>query len=157
MVEEIAQIGRDPDLRATVIAQHEQNRKAEIAEAVTSRRKLDRQLQQLGTSINEAAAKGEAAQLADLQRQQTETSAALAELHARIATLSDQQLSEEELHRAVESFSPVWESLTTQERQRVLRLLIQHVTYTGDTGEIAVTFRATGIKTMETEVATCAQ
>ncbi len=153
VIEEIAQIGRDPDLRTAVITQHEQNRKAEITEAIAVRRKLERQLRQMNQSLSDAATDGDEARLSDLQRQQAEATASLAEIHARIAILTEQQLSDEDLHKAVEAFSPTWDSLTIQERQRILGLLIQNVTYSGDTGEIAVTFRPNGIKTLETEAA----
>jgi site-specific DNA recombinase len=151
VVGEIARIGEDADLRAEVIAAHEADRKAQMAEAAADKRKLERQLQQIGTAIREAIAKGEPAQLVELQRQQAEASAALAELAARIATLAEQALSEAELHHAVAGFFPAWESLTGQERQRLLRLLVQLVTYTGESDEIAVTFLPTGIKSLEAE------
>ncbi len=154
VVNEVAQIGKDAELRLEVVTQHEENRRTELAEAVASQRKLDRQLQQLAASAREAEAKGNANRLADLERQRAEAVATLAQLHARVALLTEQQLSEAELYKAVESFSPAWESLTLPERQRVLRLLIRRVTYCGATGEIAVTFQASGIKTLDKAAAT---
>lgn len=151
VVEEIARIGQDADLRAEVIAAHEANRKEELGRSASDKRKLERQIQQIGAAIREAIAAGEPAKLVELQRQQAEASAAIAQLHDRVTALSAHELTATELDHAVEKFLPAWESLTGPERQRLLQLLVQRVTFHGETGEIAVTFHTTGIKTLEKE------
>ena len=75
----------------------------------------------------------------------------MAELNARHAALKEDALSVDDLHAAIGAFFPAWESLTLQERIRLLRLLVQQVTYDGEQGEIAVTFWPSGIKALKTE------
>lgn len=151
VVEEISLIGKDPDLRGEVIAQHEKHRKEDLTSLVADRRKLERQLQQFGKATSGAIANGNTTLLADLQRQQAEATAALAELSARISTLTDQFITESQMHHAIASFFPAWESLTGPERLRLLKLLIQRVTYNGESGEIAVSFQPNGIKALKEE------
>jgi site-specific DNA recombinase len=151
VVEEIARIGQDADLRQQVIDQHEANRQSEMAEADKARRKLERQLEAISQEQRKASAEGNITLLADCQRQQREIESKLAELNARLTALQEDALSADDLHAAIGAFFPAWESLTLQERIRLLRLLVQQVTYDGEQGEIAITFRPSGIKTLETE------
>lgn len=52
---------------------------------------------------------------------------------------------------ALREFEPVWESLNTREKCRVLQLLIERVEYEGAAGTIAVTFRTNGIKAFQND------
>ena len=47
----------------------------------------------------------------------------------------------------------IWDVLLTPERERVVRLLIDRVGYAGVSGELKITFSATGAKLLATEVA----
>jgi len=58
-----------------------------------------------------------------------------------------------DLARALERFDPVWDALNPQERVRIVRLLVERVSYDGESGTVAVTFRPTGIKTLAEEEA----
>lgn len=74
------------------------------------------------------------------------------QLQGRVTELQQQDLSGERIHDSLARFSPIWESLTVRERERLLKLLIQRVTYTGESEELSVTFRPNGIKSIEMEV-----
>ena len=54
----------------------------------------------------------------------------------------------EDLHRALSDFEQVWGELFPREQARVLRLLIEKVTYTGETGEVEISFRRNGLRTL---------
>lgn len=151
VIEEIARIGDDAGLCQQVIAEHEKNRLQGLSEATADHRKLQQQLDAIGKKLRKASAKGDVATLAECQRQQAEVGQHLAELDARLEVLRGSNLSPDELHAAVKAFLPAWESLTLQERIRLLKLLIQKVTYDGTQGELAITFRPNGIKAIETE------
>ena len=58
-----------------------------------------------------------------------------------------------ELRRVLTLFDPLWDVLHTQEQQRILGLLVDRVAYDGAAGTAAVTFKATGIRTLAGEVA----
>jgi site-specific DNA recombinase len=48
-------------------------------------------------------------------------------------------------------FDPVWDSLSTAERARVVQLLVEQVTYDGRDGTLSITFRPNGIKALVEE------
>jgi site-specific DNA recombinase len=45
-------------------------------------------------------------------------------------------------------FDPLWETMRSAERERVIQLLLERVAYNGKEGTVAITFRASGIKTL---------
>jgi site-specific DNA recombinase len=153
VIEEIARIGADKQLCSEIVCEHERNRRQECKEAVATKRKLERQQEALTESLRRVSGKGDATQLADLQRQRMQIESDITKLDSTITALSDKSLTEDELLKAIHSFHPAWESLTLHERIRLLRLLIHQVTYDGENGEIAVTFHPNGIKSIETEEA----
>jgi site-specific DNA recombinase len=153
VVEEVARIGRDPGLQEEVIRQHAAARRRELAEIVAERRKLEQQIKRLRDEVREAAAKGDAERLVECQRQADAVERALADNRARGEVLAAEDVSEEVLRSALERFTPVWESLTLPERERMLQLLVERVTYDGASGEIAIAFRPAGIRALEMEAA----
>jgi hypothetical protein len=56
-----------------------------------------------------------------------------------------------DLRDALASFTPVWEHLFPRERERVLRLLIETITYDPDTEQADIHLRACGISTLAQE------
>jgi site-specific DNA recombinase len=73
------------------------------------------------------------------------------EARAELATLDGRVIDPEDLRRAIESFDPVWGELFPAERARILRLLIERVTYDGRTREVAVEFRPGGVRALAGE------
>ena len=59
--------------------------------------------------------------------------------------------SPSDLRAALTSFMPVWDALFPAERSRVLNLLIESVTYNAVAGELAITYRPGGIRTLADE------
>ena len=49
---------------------------------------------------------------------------------------------------ALAEFDRVWESLTLRERERLVRLLVERVTYDGAKGTVTIAFRTVGIQTL---------
>jgi site-specific DNA recombinase len=78
--------------------------------------------------------------------------ARLAEVRAERQALD--HATEPKLRAALSAFTPVWEHLFPAERERVLRLLIEQITYDPDTGEADIDLRPAGITTLAKEAAT---
>ena len=57
----------------------------------------------------------------------------------------------ESVATALAEFDGVWEALVPREQARVLELLIEGVEHDGESGDVAITFRPTGIKTLAAE------
>jgi len=68
-----------------------------------------------------------------------------------MAALERNEVDEGDLAAALSQFAPAWESLAPREQARVVQLLVERVAYDGRDGQIAVTFRPTGIKTLAGE------
>jgi site-specific DNA recombinase len=60
-------------------------------------------------------------------------------------------VTEASLRGALASFTPVWEHLFPNERERILRLLIQQITYDPDTGEADIDLQPAGITVLARE------
>ena len=52
----------------------------------------------------------------------------------------------EVVRKALVSFDPLWDQLTTAEQERFIRTLVQEVRYDGQTQMVTVGFRSEGIK-----------
>jgi hypothetical protein len=63
-------------------------------------------------------------------------------LEAQTAAMRDRVLDEDELAGALEAFEPMWEALTTAERERLVHLLVREVEYDARSETISVTFHA---------------
>jgi site-specific DNA recombinase len=74
--------------------------------------------------------------------------------HARIARST---VSLAQVQRAMELFDPIWDVLLDRERYRILHLLLEHIVYDGEKGEIELQFHALGITRLATEAAMVGQ
>ena len=87
----------------------------------------------------------------------------LAELHALGPALQEkadaartelvllENIEEADLRAAPESFTPVWDQLFPAEQARIMQLLVEAVTYDAKTGDVAITFRAGGVRVLASE------
>jgi site-specific DNA recombinase len=70
----------------------------------------------------------------------------IAEIGTELAAMEQSSVDPEEVRTALEQFDGVWESLTTREQERLIRLLVARVTYDGRTGKAGVVFKSPGAK-----------
>ena len=161
VVEHVRAIGRDPDLVAATIeaakAQFEERKPDLEAEA----RGLDQERGRLSTerrNLVDAVAAGEGAEapallerLGEVEQALQEATERAEEARAELTALEAQVLDEADLRAALGSFDPVWSELFPRERARVLHLLIEQVEYDAAAGEVAITFRPGGVRTLAGE------
>jgi site-specific DNA recombinase len=159
VVEQIRAVGRDPSvLTATVAAARAQlaARGPEIdrerQRLKDEKRRLDEESERLAAAIAEG---GDAKALCTrLDR----TAAALEEIASKAEALLVEKrglksavIDEAELTVAVAAFAPVWEHLLRDERQRLLRLLIEEVRYDAAAGEATIQFDPEGFRLLARE------
>ena len=91
--------------------------------------------------------------LAELQEQ-------IGRLESRIAQVKDQavkirrdRIDEADAATTLAEFDTPWETLTPNERARVVRLLIERVEYDAAKGKARITFSPTGIRTLTDKLA----
>ena len=156
VIDQIREIGTDAELQSQVVTQMNAGDNKQIEELQTNRRQLERQLLRDHAEINK---------LAIVNDPSGATSARIADLHVRI-TKSEAELirivsSLEELEREVTkhgdiaetllNFDPIWESLTSRERCRLIRLLISRVEFKAKDTSISVSFYPGAIRSLPTE------
>lgn len=62
-------------------------------------------------------------------------------------------INESDVAAAMADFEAVWDCLATREQSRVIELLVENVNYDGEGGNISITSRPCGIKTLAGELA----
>ncbi|TWU04170.1 hypothetical protein CA54_60520 [Symmachiella macrocystis] len=105
--------------------------------------------------MERAVAAEETARLADAQEREAIAERRQSEIRSELADLRNRIINEADVQTALAEFDPVWDELSSQEKSKLLKLLIERVDYDGQAGTISVTFHATGIKTLATEVVQC--
>ena len=158
VVDQIRAVGRDPTLVAETLRHAQRQQKECLERLEAERRVLDRELARLNDGVRlvlGAAARDEAARgrLADLQDRIRKGEQRALEIRQEMVALEREQVNEADMATALSQFDPVWESLAPREQARVVQLLVERVAYDGRDGQISVTFRPTGIKTLVAELA----
>jgi site-specific DNA recombinase len=154
VVEQIKRIGSDPALCdetfRQVQAQVAATRRGLKAEAKRIERELISTRAEVGrltgtvTMASGPAADALMAKLAESQERVVVLERRQCEIAEGQATLDDQDVDPAAVGRALAQFADVWDVLLTQERERVVRLLIERIDYAGQEREMKLTFSATG-------------
>jgi site-specific DNA recombinase len=160
VLQQIRLVGKDPAVVAETFAQAEAQANARVGELEFERTALERDLAcwngdvhhlvgQVGASEQNPAG---LARLADLQDRIRGAERRLTEVKEEIAAYHRERLTEDDVEKALATFEPVWEALTPREQARLVQLLVERVDYDGSRNKVAITFRATGIKTLAAEL-----
>jgi site-specific DNA recombinase len=161
VVEQIACIGRDPALCQEIFAQAGVHARTRRAELERERRGLERDLgrwsadvgalvEEVGRTNGDSSA---AARLADLQERLCTAERRAKEIDEETLGLSREQITPDEVERALSAFHPVWEALAPREQARIVQLLVERVDYDGRNDRVSITFHPSGIKTLADEIA----
>jgi len=76
---------------------------------------------------------------------------ALTAAHRELEALLGQRIDAADLRAALAAFDPVWDHLTSHERARVVRLLIERIDYDGGSGSLKIRFAPAGVRTLAAE------
>jgi len=162
VVDQIRRLGATPELQAEtfrrVLAEVAAKRRGFKAEA----KRLTKQIAEAESTVGKlvrtlADAEGEArsavnAELEKAQEHVRSMEARLAEVRAEEAALAAQDIDEADVARALQEFDAIWEVLLTPERERVLQLLIEKVTYNRETEQLRIDLSPAGIATLKREL-----
>ncbi len=161
VVDQVRRIGADQELQQATFEQA-------VAQVRAQRRGLKAEGKRLGRDLVAAqadvqrlvgavsrvtgpAADAIAAELAKVQERVATLTARQREVAVDVALLAAQDVDRDAVARALAEFDPLWDVLLTPERERVLRLLISRIEYSG--GEITVNWRIQGFGQLAAEVA----
>jgi len=160
VVDHIRGLGTDEEIVAETIRQVREKSEKRMAELERERRTLERKLRRLHTKLRELATQAVAPgsdasltadRLADLQDQIRSIEQRMTSIREEVLSLEREAVDESDLVKALSIFDPVWESLNSRERHRVMHLLIDRIAYDGRDGSVTVSFRSLGIKALCSE------
>jgi site-specific DNA recombinase len=161
VLEQIRAIGKDAAVVAETFAQANIHAQEHIAELELERKALERDLAAWNTDVRKLAEQMGAkdqnptalARLADLQDRLRTAERRLTEVREEIVLYQSQQLTEHDVETALAAFDSVWAALTPREQTRIVQLLVERIDFDGGKGKVAITFHATGIRTLAAEIA----
>ncbi len=160
VVDHIRGLGSDGEIVAETIRQVREKSEKRMIELERERRSLERKLRRLHAKLRELAlmpaAPGSdvsltADRLADLQDQIRSIEQRMTAIREEVLSLERETVDESDLVKALSIFDPVWESLNSRERHRVMHLLIDRIAYDGRDGSVTVSFRSLGLKALCSE------
>jgi site-specific DNA recombinase len=157
VVDHIRHLATDPEIvTATLEAARREmgSRKpglvAEARRLEADRQRLDHERRGLLAAIPDAgSAVGTlTARLGEIDDLDARAQERLAEVRGELVALGAQGINEADLRAALAAFDPLWDTLVTRERVRLLRLLIEEIAYDAASGEVAITFRPGGLQAL---------
>jgi site-specific DNA recombinase len=156
VLDQIQQLGRDPQLLRQVLAQVRHQDDARLAELASERDALERDLLRGQGEVRRLLAEvgagqtggGVVSRLAQLQERVGHVEQRIARLRAQTEAVQQERLDEAEASRALAGLDPAWDGMTPQEQARVVGLLVSRVDYDGAQGKVAITFHPLGLKTL---------
>ena len=93
-------------------------------------------------------AKSATDRLAELHERAESQERRLAELRREIAGTGGNGVDANDLDQTLRNFDPLWEQMTTWEREKFIRALVEEVRYDGTTGTVTVGFRSPGVRSL---------
>lgn len=157
VVEEVRAIGRAPELieeSLRTVGREAERMKPELQGRLGALEAERERLEGETRNLVDAVAKGGEGsrplfeRLGELHLERGRVEALAHELRSELVAIGRRVIVPEDLHRAIESFDPVWGELFPEERARIFRLLVERVIYDARTGETAVEFRPGGVRAL---------
>jgi site-specific DNA recombinase len=161
VVSRLRSVGRDPALRAEIVAQARRQAVERVSELEVERRVLEKDLARWHGEVRQLTGQlhvGEdngplIARLADVQEKVGQAEDRARQFREQLQVAQRQRINEAEAARALALFDPVWLVLAPREQARVVQLLVERVDYDAARGKVALTFRPAGIKALTEELA----
>jgi site-specific DNA recombinase len=152
VLDSIRRLGRDPGLAAAVVQHATGQAEARRKELEREHAAATRAVQQLQRDLAKTAADSKfapvdrAERLLQVQKELETVEGRLVNIAAELAALDGQAVDPVDVWSVLEQFDPVWDSLTTRDQERLIRLLVGKVTFDGRTGKAGITFNGAGAK-----------
>jgi site-specific DNA recombinase len=156
-------MGRDPGLVRDTIEAVLASRADDGPALRTEDLRLEHQLaalrgeaRQLVANLGEAKGEGNRAildRLSEVEMRAGQVGRRLAEIAQATAAIKVKPVTKEDIASALGLFDPAWDGLVPREKAKLLRLLIDAVVYDGVAGQVAITWKPTGIATLAADVA----
>ena len=155
VVDQIKCVGRDPLVIKETLAHARSQAEEQIEHLRSERAHLSGQLRDDHAELGRLAATSRPGdpRLADAHDRIRDAERRVTEIDDELATLEGDLVDGAEVAAALADFDAVWDCLAPREQARVIELLVERVEYDGGGGNVAITFRPSGIKALASELA----
>jgi len=150
VVDQIRCVGKDHVLQTETFTQaralgEKRTRQLE-AEKAALERELKRHAAALRRLVSQVEREDTPGRMVDLQERIRTAEQRATQVREELIAVGRELVDEREVARALEIFDPVWESLSSREKERAIRLLVERVDYDGARGTLSVIFHPAGMK-----------
>jgi site-specific DNA recombinase len=154
VVNEIKAVGRDPLVIKETLAQTRRQAEDQIERLKAERTGLLARLRHDHVELGRRAAASSPGDpgLIDAHDRIHDAERRVTEIDDELAALNGNLVDEAEVAAALGDFDGVWDCLAPREQARIIDLLVEQITYDGKDGNISITFRPTGIRTLAGEL-----
>jgi site-specific DNA recombinase len=154
VVEQLRGVGRNPVVLREVLRQIDAHRHKAAAEIETEKASIQSDLKRIAEEMkrtvsvagNASSAELATGRLAELQDRVSHLTSRLAEIRQKLTAMEAEGVDIQGVEATLSDFGPLWEQLSTWEKERFIRALVYHVRYDGKTGTVTLGFRSRGIK-----------
>ncbi len=155
VVNEIKSVGRDPLVIKETLAQARRQAEEQIERLKAERTGLRARLRDDHAELVHLASSSSPGDpgLVDVHDRIRDAERRVTEIDDELVALNGNLVDEAEVAAALGDFDAVWDCLAPREQARVIELLVEQISYDGKDGNISITFRHTGIKTLAVELA----
>jgi site-specific DNA recombinase len=152
VADQVRRVGREPAVLDRTLRQMREQTDRAIADRRAELMALERELARHAAAMKKLLADPDAGDRVPALQERIEAAQRKAtEAREQLHALEGQIVDRTEVAAALASFAPVWEQLSPKEQARLIRLLVERVDYDGQHGNVAITFRPGGIKTLAQE------
>ncbi len=141
VVQEIRKIGEDESLQVEVLRQFREQQEQKRKDARLRLREAEAAEEKARLDLEKAEGPARRA----LQERIENLTAAREEIQDELVRMVDSAIEPEQLQATLRTFTPAWDAMTQLEKCRMLRLLLESVSYHSNSGEMAISFRSNGI------------
>jgi site-specific DNA recombinase len=150
VVEQIRTIGKDPALLKQTTIDVQQRNHVECKRLKDERKSLERQMRDDHAKLQAIVANPNIAinltGLSEIQSRLETTDRRAQQITSDLATLETQSIDDQQITNVLAGFDDLWQAIPPKEQVRLVRLLIERVSFDGAGGNVAITFHSTGLK-----------
>ena len=152
VVEQIRTIGKDSALLKQTTIDVQQRNQLECKRLRDEQKSLARQMRDDHAKLQAIIANPNIASnlsgLSEIQSRLETADRRSRQITSDLAAIEAQRIDDEQIKEVLTGFDNLWQSLPPKEQVRVVRLLIESVSFDGPGGNVSITFHPTGLKSL---------
>ncbi len=148
VIAEISRISKDEKLSKEVIENFTNETRRELSEYTFRIQEIEKDMASIHKKLSQPKYENDV----DLKRSELSHQRTLDTCNEYVKKLEHRiKVSKSEIVRIFENFDLVWEQLNFKDRFELIDMLIEKITYYGESGEVVISYRENGIKSLEVE------